>query len=178
MSDSSSGRMGRMRKASAVGRRPAADVAQRVRADRGPRERRVRHRAVVEDDARVERHEAFGRREERVDVELGDRGLLDDELAHAHEDPLEGREVDRAPPADAPERLEDARALHHPARQRRRQGREAERAVAEHLDELAAEPEQQHRPELGIDAAADDELDSRLPPIIGWTETPSMCSAP
>ena len=52
----------------------------------------------------------------------------------------------------------DAGLLHHPARERRRERRQAERAVAEHLDELAAEPEEEHRPELRIDAAADDEL--------------------
>ena len=50
------------------------------------------------------------------------------------------------------------RLLHHPAGERRVQRRERQRAIAEDLDQLSAHPEQQHRPELRIRAAADDQL--------------------
>ena len=84
--------------------------------------------------------------------------LLDDELAEAHQELLQRREVDRRPAAHALERLEDAGPLHHAPRERRGQRRQGEGPVLEDLDELAARAEQQHRPELRVDAAADDEL--------------------
>ena len=43
-------------------------------------------------------------------------------------------------------------------RQRGVQRRQGQRAVVEDLDELAAGAEQQHRAELRVDAAADDQL--------------------
>ena len=63
-----------------------------------------------------------------------------------------------APAAHALEGRVDLGALHHAASQRRRERRQAEGAVLEDLDELAAEAEEQDGPELGVDAAADDEL--------------------
>ena len=56
------------------------------------------------------------------------------------------------------ERGVDLGPLHHAACQRRGQRRQAQRAVLEDLHERAAEAEQQHRAELRIDAAAEDEL--------------------
>jgi len=40
----------------------------------------------VQHDARVQRHEAFGRRQQGVDVGLADLGVLDDHLAEDDEE--------------------------------------------------------------------------------------------
>ncbi len=61
----------------------------------------------------------------------------------------------------------DRRLLHHAPRQRGVERWQGERAVAEHFHQLPARAEQQHRPELRVDAAADDqfvaiEFDHRL----------------
>ena len=61
----------------------------------------------------------------------------------------------------------DLGLLHHPAGQRGIERRQGQRAVLEDLDELAAGAEQEHRAELRVEAAADDqlvavELDHRL----------------
>ena len=82
----------------------------------------------------------------------------DDELAEADQQLLELGEVDAPAAADALERRVDLRPLHHPPGERRVERGKAERAVLEHLDELAAHPEEEHRPELGVDRAPDDEL--------------------
>ena len=42
-----------------------------------------------------------GRSEQRVDVDFGNPGLLDDELAEADEQLFEGGQVDRSATADA-----------------------------------------------------------------------------
>ena len=112
----------------------------------------------VEDDPRVEGDDPLGRGEQRVDVDLGDPRLLGDELAEADEERGEHVDVDRPPAADAAERLRDRRLLDQAPRERRVERRQGQRPVAEHLDELAAHPEQEDRAELRIRAAADDQL--------------------
>ena len=65
----------------------------------------------------------------------------------------------------------------HSARQRRIQRRKPERAILEHFDQLAARAEQQHRPELRINAAAENEFVA-VNFIIGCTVTPRKCLLP
>ena len=99
-SGSSSGRIGRI----GPSRHRAlstADVLARVRADGEPRQLVLGHVGVVQHDPRVERDEPLRRGEQRVDVDLADPALLDDELAEPDEQLLEGVEVDRRRPADA-----------------------------------------------------------------------------
>ena len=52
----------------------------------------------------------------------------------------------------------DPRLLHQPARQRRGQRWQGHRGVAQHLHHLAARAEQQHRSELAVGTAAQDQL--------------------
>ena len=56
------------------------------------------------------------------------------------------------------QRGEDPGLLHHPPRQGGVERRQGQRAVLEDLDELAAGAEEQHRAELRVEAAADDQL--------------------
>ena len=84
--------------------------------------------------------------------------LLGDELAEPDEELLELVEVHAAAPADPLERAVDLRALHHPSGKRRGKRRQTEGPVLEQLHELAAHPEQEHRPELRIDRASQDQL--------------------
>ena len=93
--------------------------------------------------------------------------LLDDEMAEPYQELLESGEVDRATAADSLERGKNLGVLHHPASQRGVERGQGEGSVLEDLDELAASAKKEHRPELGIKAAADDdlvavELDHRL----------------
>ena len=71
---------------------------------------------------------------------------------------FERGQVHRLAAAHALQRLVDLGLLHHPARQRGVQRRQRQRAVLEDLDQLSAGAEQQHRAELRIEAAADDQL--------------------
>ena len=59
---------------------------------------------------------------------------------------------------DALQKLEDPGLLHHPPRQRRVQRRQGQRAVPEQFDLLSARSKQEHRAELRIGAATEDEL--------------------
>ena len=80
--------------------------------------------------------------------------------------------------AHALERGVNFRALHHAARERGVERRQAERAVLEHFHQLAARAEQQHRAELRVNAAAEDDFVAVASLIIGCTVTPRKCSAP
>ena len=142
----------------AVAQRFVGDVLRRVGTDRrfaeGPRPRRL---GVVQDDAGVEGDQALGRGQERVDVELLDPGLLDDELAEAHEQPLQRPDVDRRPPLTPPSASKIGSAPSS-AGERGGQRREGEGPVPVHLDQRAAGAEEQDGPELRVQAAADDQL--------------------
>src|SRR5262245_6646374 len=102
----------------------------------------------MEHDSSIERDQAFGGGEQGVDVDLLDARLLDDERAEAHEEPLERGQVDGTAAADALEGLVDSRRLHHATSEGRVERREGQRAVLEHLDELAAGAKEENRAEL------------------------------
>ena len=63
--------------------------------------------------------------------------------------------------ADTAQRPRDPRLVDEPARQRHRQRRQRQRPVAQHLDQLAPGAEHQHRSELPIDGAPQDQLVAR-----------------
>ena len=135
------------------------DVLRGIGADRRARAgRSSRVVRVVQDHAGVEGDQALGRGEQRVDVDLLDPGLLDDELAEADEQLLQRARSTGARPRTPLQRLEDAGLLHHPPRQRGVQRRQGQGAVLEDLDQLAAGAEQQDGAELRVEAAADDQL--------------------
>jgi hypothetical protein len=142
----------------AVGAGPGAGVPAWIGADGQARQVLDVRCRIVEDDPRVERDQALRRGEQRVDVELADPALLDDELAEADEELLQLVQVHALAAADPLESPIDRRVLHHPPSERGGERREPEGAVAEDLDELAAHPEEEDWPELGIDRAAEDEL--------------------
>src|ERR671916_72274 len=102
------------------------DVLLRVRTDRGSWEIFFLRLGVVQNDTGVEGYQALWRGQERVDVEFLYPGLLDDELARANEQPLQGADVDRGPAPDATQRLDDAGSFHHPSGERGGQRREGE----------------------------------------------------
>src|ERR1019366_4369373 len=146
---------------------PRHDILHRIRPDGRLGQLVLRRFRIVQHDARIERKNSFRRDEQRIDVNLRDPRLLDDELAEAHEQLFERGDVRGLASAHAFERGENFGAFHHAARQRRVQRRQTKRAVLENLDELAARAEEQHRAELRINAAANNqfitfELDHRL----------------
>ena len=112
----------------------------------------------MHDHPRVQRQQPLRRGEQRVDVDLLDPALLDDQVAEPDQELLERGQVHRRAAAHALERREDLGLLHHPPRQRGVERRQAQRAILEDLDELAAGAEEQHRAELRVEAAADDQL--------------------
>jgi hypothetical protein len=75
--------------------------------------------------------------------------MLDDELAEAHQQLLQLADVDGVAAAHALQCREHTRPLHHPPRQRGGERRQRERAVAEHLHELSAEPNSSTGPNCG-----------------------------
>ncbi len=141
-----------------LGDLPGLGVLARIGTDGRTRQVRVRHVARVQDDAGIERQQAVRGGQQRVDVQLGDGRLLDDQLAEADHELLEGSHVDAATAAHALEGRVDLGALHHAARQRRGQRWQPQRTVLEDLHQLAAQAEEQDGTELRVHAAADDEL--------------------
>src|SRR5918999_1407378 len=134
------------------------DVLLRVRTDRGSWEIFFLRLGVVQNDTGVEGYQALRRGQERVDVDFLYPGPLDDEVARANEQPLQGADVDRRPAPDSTQRLEDAGPFHHPPGERGCKRREGEGPVPVHLDQRAAGPEEQDGTELWVQAAADDQL--------------------
>jgi hypothetical protein len=137
---------------------PGLHVLSRIRADRGLRQVTFRRRRGLEDHARVDGHQGMGPHDERIHVHLPDPRLFQHQLAEPHEHPLERREVRRGSAAHALERLEDPGPLHQAPRERGGERGQADRPVPHHLDQLAAGAEQDYRPELAVDAAAEDQL--------------------
>jgi hypothetical protein len=113
---------------------------------------------VVKDDTGVEGEEVVRRGEQRIDIDLLEDRLLHHKLAEAHDQTLQHGEVHRRATADALQRGEDPRPLHQATGKRRRERRQAERAILIDLDQLAARPEEKHRTELRVGAGAEDEL--------------------
>ena len=107
---------------------------------------------------RVQRKDAFGGNQQRIDVQFRNPRLLHHELAEAHEQLFERGDVRGFAAAHALERGVDLGALHHAARERAVQRRQAQGAVLEDFHQLAARAEQQHRSELRVNAAANDDL--------------------
>src|SRR5215469_18976105 len=116
------------------------------------------HVEPMDNYPRVERQQTFGGREQRIDVDFLDPGLLDDQLAEAHQQLFQGCHAHRLAPANAFQSLEDVGLLHHPKRKRGVQRRQGQSAVFEDLDQLSACAEQDYRPKLRIETAADDQL--------------------
>ena len=144
-----------------------ADVLRRVRPDRELRNVALLRAFRVQHHPRVESNELLRRREQRIDIDFLDPALLRNELAEAHEQLLQRRDIARGPAAHAFERREYLGAFHHPPRQRRVQRRQAERPILEHFHQLPARPEKQDRAELRIETASENqfvavELDHRL----------------
>ena len=104
---------------------------------------------TVDDHARIERQQPIRRSQERVDVELLDPGLLDDQMAEAHEKLFKSREVNRPAAAHAFERSDDPGLFHHPPGQRSVERRQTKRSVLEHLDELPPVPKSSTGPNCG-----------------------------
>ena len=71
---------------------------------------------------------------------------------------LERRQVHRPAAANASERREELGLLHHPPGQRGVERWQAKGAILDNLNKLAPRAEKKYRPELGVDAAADDQL--------------------
>ena len=142
----------------AVLHRPRRDVAGGIGADGSLGHLVQRDFGAVHHHARVERDQAVRRGQQRIDVDFLDPALLGHQRAEAHQEHFERGQIHRLAAAHAFQRLVDLGLLHHAPRQRGVQRRQAERAVLEDLDQLAAGAEQQHRAELRIEAAADDQL--------------------
>jgi hypothetical protein len=77
----------------------------------------------VQHHARVQRQHAVRGREQRIDVDLFDARLFGNQLTEAHQRLLEQRVIHRRAAAHAAQRLVDSGALHHAARERRREWR-------------------------------------------------------
>src|SRR5512132_2972711 len=113
---------------------------------------------IVQDHARIQRDDLFGRNEERIDVDFLNPALFDHQLAEAHQQFFQGGQIDWAASTKAQGSAVNLRSLHQSPRQGAIQRRKAERAVFENLNKISAGAEQKHRPELGIDAAAENKL--------------------
>ena len=137
---------------------PGDYILRRVGADGEPGQFVLGGLWVVQDHPGVERDEVIGGGEQRVDVDFLDPRLLGHELAEADHDFFERGEVHRLAAAHAFERVIDLGALHHAAGQGGVERGQGEGLVLEHLDELAAHAEEEHRAELRVDAAAQDDL--------------------
>src|SRR5665213_2641167 len=146
---------------------PRPDVLHRIRADGWLGQFVFRRFGIVQNDARVERINPFRRSEQWIDVNFRNPRLFNHELAEAHEQLLQRRDVDCLASAHALERGENPRAFHHAPRERGVQRRQTERAVLINFDELAAGAEQQHWSKLLVNAASNNQfitfqLDHRL----------------
>ena len=112
----------------------------------------------MQDHSCIQRDNAFRRSKHGVDVDFADAALLDDELAEAHQEFFERGEIDGLAPAYTFQRGEHLGLLHHAAGERRVQWRQREGAVFENFHQLAAGAEEQDRPELCVDAAAQNQF--------------------
>ncbi len=99
----------------------------------------------------------FGRGQERIKINFGIQAA-DDEVAEADEQLLEGGQVHRRAAAHAFQGGVDFGLLHHPSGEGGVQRRQGQGAVLVNLDQLAARAEEQHRAELRVHAAADDDF--------------------
>ena len=119
---------------------------------------RFRRCRVVQQHARVQSQQPSGRGHQRVDVDFLDPRLSHHQLAETHQQLFQRRHIHRGASAHSLQGGEDARAFHHPPGQRRVERRQSQRAVLEDFDQLPAGSKEQHRPELRVDAASNDQL--------------------
>src|SRR5581483_4709650 len=120
---------------------------------------RFAHLRIVQHDARIQRHDLFGRNEKRVNVDLPDPALFDHQLAEAHKQLFKRVEIHGATSAKTFfQRVINLRPFHQPARQCAIKRRKAQRAVLENFDKISACAEKKHRPELRVDAAAENQF--------------------
>jgi hypothetical protein len=96
--------------------------------------------------------------EERIDVEFGELGQIGKHLREGDQDVADRIEPRRGMVAEAGEQPGDPGARHQLAGEHAIERRQRDRAVGDDLDRRAAVAEQQHRPEQGVDAGADDQL--------------------
>ena len=108
----------------------------------------------IYDHAGVQGQQSLRRGQHRVDVNLFDPALLDYELAEAHQQFFDCRNIDRFAPAHTEQRVENLRLFHHPSRQGGVERRQSQGMVLEDFHQLPAGAKQDHRPELRVDAAA------------------------
>src|SRR5688572_230497 len=106
----------------------------------------------------IQRYGSLGRCEQRIDVDLLDARLLDDELAETNKQFFQRHQVDRCATAHARQRAMNLGPLHHAPRKGAVQRRQAESSIAKDLNQLTARAEEQHWAKLRINAAAEDEL--------------------
>ncbi len=112
----------------------------------------------IDDDAHVGCDGALRRREDRVEIELGDLGEVGGELRHALDQQRERLAVDALRPANASQHVGRCDAVEHRQRIGLRHGGEPERHVLQHLDQHAPEPERDELAERRIGDRADDDL--------------------
>ena len=153
----------------AVLERPRSDVLRRVGADRERRQLVLGARSASCSTTRASSAiSRSARGQQRIDVDLLDPALLDDQLAEAHQQLLQRGQVDRLAAAHALERL--VRSCVCSIMRRASVVLSGGSASARSLKTSTSWPpdaEQQHRAELRVDAAAEDqfvavELDHRL----------------
>ena len=111
----------------------------------------------------VQREGALGVAQQRVDVDLGDARLAGQQLGDRQQGAHHGVDVGGRHIAPAVQQPGHACALDQRAGQRGVQRRQGHCPVGHHFHGGAALAEQQDRAELGVDAAADDELQRARP---------------
>ena len=112
----------------------------------------------MQNHPRVEGDEASRRGQQRVDIDFLYPVLLSDQLTESDEQLIQLGEIDRAVTAHPFERVEDACLLDQPPRKRGVERRQCKRSIFENLDQLTARAEEEHRTELRIEAAAQDQF--------------------
>ena len=88
----------------------------------------------MQHDTRIERHQAFGRSKQRIDVDFPNPALLHYELAESHQQPFERGQINCSAPAHPPESGKGLGLFHHPACQGRIERRQRQSPILEHLD--------------------------------------------
>ena len=109
-------------------------------------------------NAGVERYDACFIRKQRIDVDLADLGVGDDQGAHLHQGERDRVEVRLRPVAVASEQVLDAGLPHHVAGEFQVERRQCLSGVAQHFDCGAASAEHQHRAEGRVIAHADEQF--------------------
>ena len=118
----------------------------------------------MHDDARIERDDAFGVDQQRIDVELGDFVDVGDQSRYANHDFAHRLTCGRRPIAVAAQQPVDARAAERVLGQDQIERRQGQGLVVDHLCRDAAMSDHQDRPEYRILGRADDQFHRVRPP--------------